>query len=334
MKTFIRCAIVPILVFFGLASAGAQETPHSIYEILKKRNSRFHRLGYDFSGQRIPKGTLTVRLHAVDADNGQTVEDFSVTFLQGDVEEYRFNNEVVVLCGEEAVCEVGTLFPRAYTMNIAAPGYELARQVVDVPAEEGGVIRVSLTPATGTVEGRVYDKSSHQPVSGAVVSLLDNGAGVKSCRTDKEGYFALKGLRVHSAGKVYALVCDSPNHFSKEVHFSFDGTASAERDVYLDFAPSVDGELLDEEDNPLANEEVFLLSKHLYEAWQRSIAWDPNDPSFIQSTNKLGRFRFEKLPPGRYVLVYGGDLNDVAEVELEGMDQLKVQLKRTSGGAL
>ncbi|MFA5259697.1 MAG: hypothetical protein WC450_00545 [Candidatus Omnitrophota bacterium] len=334
MKTCILCLIVSVLVFIGSATAGGQEAPHSIYEILKQRTARFHRLAYDFSVPKIPKGTLSVRLRAVDADSGGPVEDFTVTFLQGEVEEYLFNNEVVILCEKGTECEVGALFPRSYTMRVAAPGYEIAQQVVAVPAGGEDVITVPLTLAAGVVKGRIYDKATRQPVAGVVVSVLDKGNGVKSCRTNKEGYFSLDGLRMNSAGGTYSLVCDSPNHFRKEVHFFFEGSSCAQRDVYLDFAPSVDGKLVDNEDNPLADENVFLLSKRMYESWQSSLVWDQDDASFSQSTNKLGCFRFEKLPPGRYVLLYGGNETDVAEFELEGMEQLNVQLKRTSGGTL
>jgi hypothetical protein len=335
MKTYLCGLFVFILVFIGFVPAGAQESSRSIYEILKQRMSRFHRLGYDFSGQRIPKGTLSARLRAVDARSGGRVEDFTVTFLQGEVEEYLFNNEVVILCEGREDCEIGALFPRSYRMRVAAPGYELAQQVVEVSAGGGdSVITVPMTLATGTVKGRVYDQSTRQPVAGVVVSVLDKGSGVKSCRTNQEGFFSLNGLRMNSDGEAYSLVCDSPDHFSKEVRFFVDGSASSRQDVYLDFAPSVTGKLVDQQDNPLADEEVFLVSEHMYESWQSSLIWDPQDTSFSQSTNKSGFFRFEKLLPGRYVLVYGGDDHDVAELELRGMDRLNVHLKRMSGGTL
>lgn len=335
MKISLGCFIVCVLVFIGGVPAGAQESSRSIYEILKDRVTRFHRLGYDFSGQKISKGTLSVRLRAVDTDSGAAVEDFTVTFLQGEVEEYRFNNEVVILCKGGEECEVGALFPRSYTLRIAAPGYELAQQTVDVPAGGDGVITVPLTLANGVVTGRVYDQATRQPLAGVVVSVLEKGNGVKSCRTNREGYFSLNGLRLKSSGEEgYSLVCDSPNHFSKEVRFFFEDGSSWQQDIYLDFAPSVDGKLVDREDNPLADEEVFLLSKALYESWPDSFLGEQHDASFSQSTNKSGQFRFEKLPPGSYVLVYGGDENDVAELELEGMDQLNVQVKRLSGGTL
>ena len=334
MKTFILCLIVMVLVFVGSASVGAQETPQSIYEILKQRNTRFHRLGYNFSGHKMPKGTLSVRLRAVDANSGVAVDDFSVTFIQGEVEEYRFNNEVVILCGEGPWCEIGALFPRPYTMRVAAPEYELVQRVVSLPVSGESVITVPLIPAAGTIKGRVYDTITRQPLAGVVVSVLDQGTGVKSSRTNEEGYFLFNGLRVNVAGKEYSLVCDSPNHFSKEIYFSFDGNSSEERDVFLDFAPSVDGKLLDSQDNPLADEDVFLLSKPMYESWQRSLTWAQGGDTFTQSTNKSGRFRFEKLRPGRYVLLYGKAENDVAELVVEGMDQLNVQLKRTLGKAL
>ncbi|HQO58603.1 MAG TPA: hypothetical protein PLT76_07770 [Candidatus Omnitrophota bacterium] len=334
MKTPLGCFLVFVLVFSGGVPARAQESSRSIYEILKDRMTRFHRLGYDFSGQKISKGTLSIRLCAVDAASGGAVEDFTVTFLQGEVEEYLFNNEVVLLCKGGKECEVGALFPRTYTLRIAAPGYELAQRAVDVRAGGDGVVTVPLTLANGTVAGRVYDQATRQPLAGVVVSILEKGNGVKSCRTNQEGYFFLKGLRLNSSGDGYSLICDSPNHFSKEVHFFFKGGSSWQQDVYLDFAPSVDGKLVDREDNPLADEEVFLLSKPLYESWPDSFLGDRPDASFRQSTNKAGYFRFEKLTPGNYVLVYGRDEKDVAELELEVMDQLKVQLKRLSGGTL
>jgi len=110
MKTPLGCFLVFVLVFSGGVPARAQESSRSIYEILKDRMTRFHRLGYDFSGQKISKGTLSIRLCAVDAASGGAVEDFTVTFLQGEVEEYLFNNEVVLLCKGGKECEVGALF--------------------------------------------------------------------------------------------------------------------------------------------------------------------------------------------------------------------------------
>ncbi len=328
-----KTKLIRIIVFLHVLTlspfAAAQQEEDSIYEILKQQNARFHRSGYDFSVIKATEGKRRLRLRAVNDKTYAPVADFAVTFLQGEEEEYTFNNEVVVSCPGGGICELDSLFPRPYTFHIAAAGFELKEIVVDVSNPGDDVVTVPLAAASGRIQGRVLDEESQQPLEGVVIRLLDDDVSVKTGRTNDRGFFALTGLRVFPEEKTYVLVYDSPDHFIKEIPFSFYKHNGDMQDVLLDFAPSVDGQLTDADARPLAGEQIFLLSKQFYEQWHDTLLWGKYCASSFCLTNQMGHFRFEKLQPGTYVLVYGGHERDISELEIGGHDRISVELKRT-----
>jgi hypothetical protein len=55
-----------------------------------------------------------------------------------------------------------------------------------------GVIATAQSQNTGTVSGKIIEKSNNAPISYATVSIKDNGKVVSGVNTDDNGDFTIK----------------------------------------------------------------------------------------------------------------------------------------------
>jgi protocatechuate 3,4-dioxygenase beta subunit len=139
--------------------------------------------------------------------------------------------------------------------------------------------------STGALEGAVTTALTHSPVAAAVVTL--KAAETKhSTVTDVSGRYAFADLKPGEYTVEYAAAAFMPNRRAIRIAAAIPTTMSVE----LVPLAALRGRVLDDERRPAPDVRVELL---------RSRAGQPS----TQSTDQEGRFVFEKLAPGTYLLV-------------------------------
>jgi len=133
-------------------------------------------------------------------------------------------------------------------------------------------------------------------------SYLDNikvtveGNGRKfETTTNKDGYYQVSGL-APGQYNVNAGISDSQNSLSQETVDIVDRGCAA-RDFYLHVNGQISGRVFDENDNPLPNIRVDIISAKDAQDFSPKGKWG--------YTDKEGRYKLDWLPPGDYYLGVG-----------------------------
>jgi hypothetical protein len=126
------------------------------------------------------------------------------------------------------------------------------------------------------------------------ITIEGNGRKFETT-TNKDGYYRLSGL-APGQYNVNAGISDKQNSHSQATVDIVDRGCAA-RDFYLSVNGQIGGRVFDETDNPLPNIRVDIIS-----------AKDTQDPSPKGKwgyTDKDGRYKIDRLPPGDYYLGVG-----------------------------
>ncbi|MGQ9707967.1 MAG: MSCRAMM family protein [bacterium] len=101
---------------------------------------------------------------------------------------------------EQGLYLIEGLEPGRYQVIARAQGYIPAHYPVPVVVQEGRITRGvdlrlrQIQPRTGAISGRVIDRVTNVPIKGAVV-FVQNGNGRRRVRTDRAGYYIVRGLQ-------------------------------------------------------------------------------------------------------------------------------------------
>ncbi len=137
-------------------------------------------------------------------------------------------NSLVVACADSApvgraqtdergVYLIDNLEPGKYRIIARAPGYLPAHYPIPVLVEEGQVtqgidLRLRKIPRhTGAISGRVFDRITRQPIPGAVVVVLAPDGNRRRARTDRNGFYIIRGL---AAGR-YQVGAKARHYFAE-----------------------------------------------------------------------------------------------------------------------
>ncbi|MEO6390774.1 MAG: carboxypeptidase regulatory-like domain-containing protein [Pyrinomonadaceae bacterium] len=151
----------------------------------------------------------------------------------------------------------------------------------------------------GTIRGMVI---GYNPTGGGFmigglpgISVRINGPGKPiSLFTGADGSFELSGLK---PGK-YGIKIQLPDHYEQDdlIHGIKVSDRGCARDYFVAHVNNgLTGTLVDKSGKPLANTHVELIS-----AGEHIPGWYDSDEQV--DTDESGRFVFEKIPPGRYLL--------------------------------
>lgn len=182
-------------------------------------------------------------------------------------------------------------------------------------SEPGGPSGLPPT-RTATVRGRVLDRDG-RPLNGALVRILT--PSFRMTTTDKDGWYEFREL---PAGNT-RVAATKTGYFSNVQEYggrapnapSFalkDGETRGDVEIRLDKWSAIEGRVVDERGEPMADAVVQLLQIK-YEAGRRSLVrvdiWDPK-------TDDRGRFRMHGVPAGQFIV--SAVVNEVSSAELPG----------------
>lgn len=182
--------------------------------------------------------------------------------------------------------EVSGLPEPPYTISVDHSDYAVYQASNIAP---GRSLVIALQPG-GQVLGQVFGSHSGAPITNATVQARPTGGGpARQARTDNIGKFEISRLSVGS----YEIIVSAPGYTSSRASADLParrfGMAEVDlRNIELDPAGSISGEVVDRFGQPVAGAQV---------AYGDPPAWEQG-----AITNEKGIFRMTELPPGRYLL--------------------------------
>ncbi|MBW3113649.1 carboxypeptidase regulatory-like domain-containing protein [Bacillus sp. MCCB 382] len=100
-----------------------------------------------------------------------------------------------VLTDENGQYVVNGLAPAVYTIVVSAPDFQTNAATVQVSSNQTADGSISLQPDPGQITGTVVDSIGSNPISGAVVSIVNSSGNlIISVLTDMDGVFMVDGL--------------------------------------------------------------------------------------------------------------------------------------------
>lgn len=157
---------------------------------------------------------------------------------------------------------------------------------------------VRLEPATGAVAGRVVERATGRPVAGATVATYEwlaafNDGQRAAATTSSDGAFRVVG--VLGAGAPLRIEVTAPGYLFALREWTEATRVSEVGAIEVVRAATVRGRLTDRDGRPLAQQEVELVSPG-----GRGVSKSDGRSA---TTDADGRFVFDGLRPGDYVLV-------------------------------
>jgi hypothetical protein len=259
-----------------------------------------------------------VRIHVAD-DRGYPVDRVEVRVVSLDAGDALRRT---LFTGDDGDCELHDALGLPLRLVLVRPGKASLTQVV-----ESAPSKLMLTMLEG-VEGmgQITARDGRDRVAGVDVTLF-TPAGARHARSDAEGAFVFKDL---SPGKV-RLRAAHPDYAPAEAHLTVAGDRDHPADlgtVDLSEAGEVEGEVVDESDQPVAGARVAR------DAVPTFLPLGPLPPGVV-ATDRRGRFKLGGLPEGKVSLeayfadVGRGRTEDVVVRAGRTTDRVKIAL---SGG--
>lgn len=181
-----------------------------------------------------------------------------------------------------------------YALSLAAPGYLGQSYTVTVSSgvtADIGAIRLSAVPVTGTIHGTVTDGASGTGLSGATITLSDNGTW--TVITGPDGSYQLTGVNAGSTGTITA---------SKEGYYSVSAPVSLAAGGTLIFSPALSA-------TPPSGTTGSLKGSVSDAAGGQPIggaAVTASGPgAYATTTGISGVFEFPEMAPGVYTVTIG-----------------------------
>jgi len=124
-------------------------------------------------------------IRAIDADAFTSISNAEIT-IQGPTSLDGITNT-------EGLFEARSLESGLYTVSASAPGFEPGREDIQINGEANLILDIALKARTGTISGRVLDRTTLQPVSQAHV-FIDSARIDRSVATNADGAFELADI--------------------------------------------------------------------------------------------------------------------------------------------
>ncbi|HSD66178.1 MAG TPA: carboxypeptidase-like regulatory domain-containing protein, partial [Vicinamibacteria bacterium] len=298
-------------------------------------------------------GTGQVRGRVVDADNGRAIPDFQLRYQPDALGGMRFvmragpgrgrgPYEKQSFHAEDGGFVLEDVPAGRWTVEAFAPGYQAgsasAVSVAEGEAAEGVEVRLSKG---GVITGRVLESRTGRPILDAAVRAELSGGERRmsmvrigeegddnETATDSEGRYEIAGL----APGTWVLTASHPDWSEATASVELK-EAPATADIRLGRGGSVGGTVL-AAGRPVGGAQVTLAAAGDTGFRAGAGMIGGNEQSAL--TDDGGRFRFERLSPGRYTL--GAALRDQssapAEAVVTGDDAQEVQLLLSEGALI
>ena len=297
-------------------------------------------------------GTGQIRGRVVDGDSGRALADFQVRYQPDAQGGMRFMMRMGPGRGrgpyerqpfhaEDGSFVLEDVPAGRWTVEAFAPGFQpgSAAAVTVAEGESSDAVEVRLTKG-GVVSGRVLESRTGKPILDATVRVEPSGGGPRmgmmrmgpdgsddETSTDADGRYELTGL----APGTWVLTASHPD-WSEATSTVEIKDAPASADVRLGRGGSIGGTVLGGA-RPVAGAQVTLQPSG--DAGMRMGGFaGGGDQSAL--SDEAGRFRFDRLNPGRYQLsaALRDQTSAPADAVLTGDDTQDVQLTLATGALL
>ncbi|MBS0647054.1 MAG: carboxypeptidase regulatory-like domain-containing protein [Verrucomicrobia bacterium] len=121
--------------------------------------------------------------------------------------------------GRYSICGVS---PGMYALTVRASGYQVAEQSITTVEDQMSRLDFALLPDPSTVEVKISDFDTSQPVSGIFITAIKNNTIIATAVTDKNGYCRIADL---SPGD-YVLQARNYNYNDKDVAVTLQSNAT------------------------------------------------------------------------------------------------------------
>ena len=239
----------------------------------------------------------------------------------GEQNEFQIDRRESIHVGEGR-CALGSLNPGVYLFSAKTlDGRSGESDPLDInesnPEMEAGI----QLHRTGSIYGYVYDKETHNPLVGVnVIFDMTKTQGIQQgTATNQEGFYEMKDI---SDGSVILRFAKQGynNYFQPVTMSQGSGDISLPLNVYLESAlSSVEGIVVNSQGQPAPS--VLLTIRKLDEEYEM-----PPNSQTMRSSGE-GRFSFERLSQGEYLLLAEGDKSAGSErFTLQGQEKKEIKV--------
>jgi protocatechuate 3,4-dioxygenase beta subunit len=276
----------------------------------------------------------------LDADSGRPIRDFEVAYTQSRGGSFvvrvgtvgsRGPNQAVAFHAEDGVFTLDEVGAGKWEVEVRAEGYQGGR-AGGVAVEEGATtegVEVRLSRG-GMISGRVMDARSGRPVRDAAIRaalagdhtqmVFGPGDDERQASSDADGHFEIPGLAAGS----YSVTATHPewSEATEKVELK-EGAVAV--DIRMNAGATIGGVVVGAGQRPVGGASISL----------DATGGDPFGEQFTVADD-AGRFRFERLTPGRYTVtaLLRSQSSSPAEVVLASTDAAREVTLSLGVGAL
>ena len=179
----------------------------------------------------------------------------------------------------------------SYTLQIAAGNYQTTTQGISILANTVTTANVAMQPQPGTISGTITDQTTSNPISGAVVTIMQGSTTFASILTDTNGAYIDSQL----APGTYIVQVSAANYQTQTQAAIVQASATTTVNIALQTQPgTLTGNVSDTTPTPLAGAVVTVK----------------NGNTVISTvlTDTFGNYVVTGLAPGSYA-VFAGNTN-------------------------